>query len=441
MSDLSVIFDFKAILSLIVIFGIISVILVSNFKNKDVRHVFCPSTFVCLIFLYYAVIGPFYTIIIGDTTYRLTDMSPYYSISWVGVSVLLLGFFLAWIANWSPIINSKYDYSDVAVIKSATIVFLIGFIMYAAWMGSNLKVLIYGYSEHNGFKSDGTFDMYLMQGLGLLIVPLCCFFRTKLLAGKRMLWFYFVLALVVLIYLNSGFRFRIVLLVISLTTIYYLTKQSRPNLLLWSVVGLAFILLMGVMEYSRSYEKGLNLQKIEDKNSSELFEGGTNEARIFMASGAIMSKAQEKGDYVYFSPIMNGVLMPLPYAIFPQKRAFMGYMEGRLEPIFGRYGQGVAFMEYAEAFIAFGWIGVFLLGVFVGYLSKRVWNYYIESNGELLPLLTLAAFNGFLYIYMSRGYFAQILTSFFFYAVIPLILFHLFAKHFSRDFYENSMQE
>lgn len=80
-----------------------------------------------------------------------------------------------------------------------------------------------------------------------------------------MLWFYFVLALVVLIYLNSGFRFRIVLLVISLTTIYYLTKQSRPNLLLWSVAGLAFILLMGVMEYSRSYEKGLNLQRIEDK--------------------------------------------------------------------------------------------------------------------------------------------------------------------------------
>lgn len=431
MSNLSVIFDFKAILSLIVIFGIISVILVSNFRNKDVRHVFSPSTFVCLVFLYYAVIGPFYTIIAGDTTYRLTDMSPYYSISWAGVAVLLVGYYVAWQANWKPLITSYYLYSDNAIIKSATIVFLIGFAMYVAWMGNNIKILLYGYSELNEFKNEGTFVMYLMQGLGLLILPLCCFFRNRLLTGKHMLWFYLVLILVVWIYLNSGFRFRLVLLIINLTTIYYITKSIRPNLLVWSILGVAFILFMGIMEYSRTYEKGLNLQRIKGKGKEELFEGGTNEARIFMASGAVMSQVQNKGDYAYIAPIMNGVLMPLPYAIFPQKRVFLGYMAGRVESVFGRYGTGVAVMEYAEAFVAFGWIGVFLLGAFMGYLSKRIWNYFAMSDGELLPLLTLAAFNGFLYVYISRGYFAQILTTSFFYMIIPLFLFHYFAKRYT----------
>lgn len=433
MNNLNIIFDFKAIVSLIVIIGVIGVILISNFRNKDYRYVFSPSTFVCLIFLYYAIIGPFYTIITDDTTYRLTDMSPYYSISWAGVAVFLFGFHLTWIANWKPIITLQYSYSNVAIIKSATIVFIIGFVMYAAWMGSNLKVLIYGYNEQNDFKNEGAFVMYLMQGLGLLILPLCCYLRMKLTSGKRMFWFYFVLILVTWIYLNSGFRFRLVLLIINLVTVYYLTKQSRPNILLWSVAGIAFILFMGVMEYSRSYEKGLNLQRIEDKNSAELFEGGTNEARIFMASGAVMCKAQEKGDYVYLDPIMNGVLMPLPYAFFPQKRAFMDYNKGRIEAIFGNYGAGVAYMEYAEAFLAFGWLGVFLLGTFVGYLSKRIWNYYIMSDGGLFPLLLLSSYNGFLYVYMSRGYFAQILTTFFFYIIIPLAIFHYFAKHFSRN--------
>ena len=431
MSDSSVIFDFKAILSLIVIFGIIGAILVSNFRNKDVRYVFSPSTFVCLVFLYYAIIGPFYTIIIGDTTYRLTDMSPYYSISWVGVAVLLVGFYLTWQANWKPIIRSRYPYSDNAIIKSATIVFLIGFVMYVAWMGSNIKILIYGYSERNEFHNEGTFVMYLMQGLGLLILPLCCYFRIKLLTGKRMLWFYLVLIFVAWIYLNSGFRFRLVFLVINLATIYYITKLARPNLLVWSILGIAFILFMGIMEYSRTYEKGLNLQRIEGKGTDELFEGGTNEARIFMASGAVMKQVQTKGDYAYIAPIMNGVLMPLPYAIFPQKRAFIGYMAGRVDSVFGSYGTGVAVMEYAEAFVAFGWIGVFLLGAFMGYLSKRIWNYFVLNDGELLSLLTLAAFNGFLYIYISRGYFAQILTCSFFYVIIPLFLFHSFAKRYT----------
>lgn len=431
MNSLSVIFDFKAILSLIVIFGIMSVILVSNFRNKDVRCVFSPSTFVCLVFLYYAIIGPFYTIIIGDTTYRLTDMSPYYSISWTGVAVLLVGYYMTWIANWKPIINSCYLYSYNAIIKSATIVFLIGFAMYVAWMGSNIKILIYGYNEQNEFHNEGAFVMYLMQGLGLLILPLCCYFRIKLLSKKRMLWFYLVLILVAWIYLNSGFRFRLVLLIINLATIYYITKLTRPNLLVWSIIGVAFILFMGVMEYSRTYEKGLDLQRIEGRNSEELFEGGTNEARIFMASGAVMAQVQDKGDYAYINPIMNGVLMPLPYAFFPQKRAFLGYMEGRIDAVFGRYGTGIAVMEYAEAFVAFGWVGVFLLGAFMGYLSKRIWNYLTTSNEELLPLLTLAAYNGFLYIFISRGYFAQILTCCFFYVIIPLFLFHYFAKHYT----------
>ena len=123
--------------------------------------------------------------------------------------------------------------------------------------------------------------------------------------------------------------------------------------------------------------------------------------------------------------------MPLPYAIFPQKRAFIGYMAGRVDSVFGRYGTGVAVMEYAEAFVAFGWIGVFLLGTFMGYLSKCIWNYFITSDGELLPLLTLAAYNGFLYVYISRGYFAQILTNSFFYMIIPLLLFHYLAKNYT----------
>lgn len=378
MNNLSVIFDFKALTSLIVIFGIIGVILISNFRNKDVRYVFSPSTFICLVFLYYAVIGPFYTIFAGDTTYRLTDMSPYYSISWGGVAMLLIGFCVTWQANWKPIITSRYLYSDNAVIKSATIVFLIGFTMYIAWMGNNIKILIYGYNERNKLHNEGTFVMYLMQGLGLMILPLCCYFRTKLLTKRRMIWFYLMLILIVWIYLSSGFRFRLVLLIINLATIYYITRMIRPNLLVWSVLAIAFILFMGIMEYSRTYEKGLNLQRVEGKGTEELFEGGTNEARIFMASGAVMSQVQSKGDYAYIDPIMNGILMPLPYAIFPQKRVFLGYMSGRVDSVFGRYGTGVAVMEYAEAFVAFGWIGVFLLGAFTGYLSKRIWN--LEFN-------------------------------------------------------------
>lgn len=433
MNNLNIIFDFKAILSLIVIIGIIGVTLISNFKNKDYRYVFSPSTFVCLILLYYAIIGPFYTIITDDTTYRLTDMSPYYSISWTGVAMFLSSFYLMWNINWVPINNCYYKYTSHAILKSSIIIAAIGLVMYLLWMGPNISVLLHGYNENNEFKNEGTFVMYLMQGIAFFILPSCCLLWLMLKSKKIKVGALLFFFLVILIYLNSGFRFRIVLFLISIATVYYLTKQKRPNLLLWSGIAVLFILFMGVMEYARSYEKGLNLNRIENKSFTDLFEGGTNEARIFMASGAYMHSVQERGDWAYFSPIMNAILMPIPYSIFPQKRAFIGYNQGRSEDIFGVNGAGVAVLEYAEAFIAFGWIGIFLLGAFIGYICKRIWNYYLFSKGELLPLLTLATFNAFLYVYISRGYFAQIFTAFFFYFLIPLILFHHLAK---RNSYE-----
>lgn len=420
---------FDSIIPLFIIFAIIINILWQNFKSGNAIDIFRPSTFVCLVVIYYGLWGPLYTIFTNDLTYRGVNMSPYYTISWMGVAVMMVGYRLGLLLNINPLCKTYVEYDYKSLLRSSLIIFAIGFTMYILWMGSNISILIHGYNEKNEFHNEGNFVMYFMQGIAFFITT-CCVLLWLWQKNyiKLKWWIYLIWILVLWIYLNSGFRFRLVFYVISMATMYYTTKKNRPNFLIWAGFGVAFILWMGVMEYARSYEKGLNFEKVEGMDSSDFLESGTNEARIFMASGAVMKLTENRGDYAYFDPILNALLMPLPYSIFPEKRAFLNYMDGRVDEVFGNRGTGVAVMEYAEAFVAFGWPGVLILGLFMGIMSKKIWLYFIRSEGEIIPTLTLSLCNGYVYIFISRGYLAQLLTSLFFYVIIPIWLLKILSN-------------
>lgn len=415
------IFTFPAVASIITIVAITTQTLWSNFRNRFPENVFKPSTFVCLVYIYYALIGPFYTIFTNDLTYRSVDMSPYYPISWVGAAVSLLFFKIATLIKWPPIGGKKlYDILPGKASKIAVALFCIGFAMYAAWMGSNIMVLLHGYQEGITFHNEGSFVMYLMQGVGFF-APVCCILLWCGIKQQKIKWWYFaIFALTLLIYINSGFRFRLVYFVISMATVWYLTKGKKPSMVLWTGIAIGFLLFMGVMEETRSYEKGLDMSRAENLNSSDFLESGTNEARVFMASGVAISVTRQKENYAYLDPVLNAILMPLPFAFFPEKREFSKYWGNRIESVFGIYGVGVAVLEYAEAYVAFGWLGVCFYGFFMGWLCKAIWNYYRRGPNKLFQIMTLAFFNGFIYVFISRGYLSQIVVTAFFYVIIPL---------------------
>lgn len=427
------IFDTTAVVSLAIIISIIGWTLYSNCRQGKVYEIFKPSTFVCLVCGYYGIVAPFNSILEHDYTYRSVSMIPFYSVSWLAMAVMLVGFKVSTIINFPRKPRPYWDYTTESIQKASFWLYFIGFCMYVLWMGSNITILIHGYTEGNEFRNEGTFVMYLMQGVAFFTLPCCCLLWLNIKYKYNLKpWGWFLCILSLWIYINSGFRFRLVFFAVAFGTVYYVTKIKRPNFLYLGIFALAFILFMGVMEYGRSYEKGVDFSRVSGTSSEELFNGGTNEGRIFMASGVCIAIAEKRGKYAYFDPIMNAVLMPLPYAFFPEKRSYIGYMDGLIDPVFKEHAVGIAVLEYAEAFVAAGWIGVFVLGLFMGFVCKRVWLYFIHAPTKFMPIMTMALFNGFIYIWISRGYLAQIVVTAFFYVIIPLWIIRKLTTKYNR---------
>lgn len=426
------VFDLTAVISLFVLIIIIGQTLVSNYFNRDKRRFWAPDTFVCLVFAYYALYGPLYSVYLNDLTYRGIDVSHYYSISWAGAAVNLLFFKIAYGIQWQRYIKLKDDLEPRRMKMAAIAVLLIGLAMHIAWGGMSFSSMLGNASNTSDYsfaEDTSTFGQYLMQGMMLLILPVAVF--VYLGVKKQMSWEYIipVLVFVFALYVASGFRFRLVILLCTLLTTFYLMRHKRINVLLAGAALTTFVLFMGVMEIARNYQKGLDLTRLEGVQSDDITESSANEARICMVNGVLMEGIERQGDYAYFKPILNGVLMPLPYKLFPWKRNFMlEQQNATIERHFGIYSEGIAYMTYGEAFAAFGWFGIAGLGIFMGWLSKIIWNTYRRQEHNIKALLILAIYNGFLYSYISRGYFAQNLTGFFFVLVIPLWLFCLFAK-------------
>ena len=96
--------------------------------------------------------------------------------------------------------------------------------------------------------------------------------------------------------------------------------------------------------------------------------------------------------------------------------------------ILGTDEMGAAFLHYAEFYYAFGWIGVIINGLLIGVLSKMFWVNFLRKKEELISILILGLFNGFLYIIISRGYLAQQFISFVYFILIPITFIKIFKQ-------------
>jgi hypothetical protein len=119
--------------------------------------------------------------------------------------------------------------------------------------------------------------------------------------------------------------------------------------------------------------------------------------------------------------------MPIPRAIFSEKPGGE-YLDKAQLDIWGTVF-GMAFMNYGDAFYAFGWVGIILNGLFIGWLSKVFWLQFEQKKDNFYNLLALALYNGSTYVFISRGYLAQEITILFMFTLVPLFLYKKIYKY------------
>ena len=381
--------------------------------------IWSPLSVLSVIYFYYLVLGPAQAVASGDTSERFVDMRPFYASALLGGFISLVCICLGFISNRKR--GKKMESipnQDQWLGYYGKWIVLAGLVLFSISTRGNIAQLINPLDAQGVAGSGGgTFANYFNLSVNFWIVGVTLLFIYFLRTKKGLLWFaiFFVLALG--IYTTLGFRYRIILLLGSVVGAYYLTKRIRLSALVATAGVFLLITMMGIINITRSYNRGLDLGRLDNGDSRSFFQSGLTESLIFQTTGAVIELVPEEYDYVGFEPIVSTLLFPIPRAIYPQKNSAR-YLFDFLDRLFGPYGQGAAMMSFGEYYMAFGWLGLIVGSFLIGWFSRKLWNWFLANQRNPFVIAAYVCSVMYLYVVISRGYLPQV-TMLFFFSVFP----------------------
>lgn len=320
-------------------------------------------------------------------------------------------------------------FNNINLTKVSIILFLIAFCCYGIFNGFSINIFN-ATPEIKDFDENGSYnhpEAYLTSLISLFALSGCTALSVCKKKQKKF-WLLLVITMIALsIYLVGGFRYRILIFVVALASFAYLyPRPKRINYLIIIPLVAVLYIGMGVIEMTRSYGQGLNLNAIEDQSLLDIKASETYLVSDF--SSEVMSR-YTTSDFIYFEPIVTAICMPIPRAVFPWKPNGYYMREANIK-VYNTITMGNAFVYFVEAYISFGWIGIILQGLFIGWICKLFWINYKLNPYSIGAISLLAIFNGVCFVWVSRGYFAQVFQIIMYYLVIPYWI-TILLSHFS----------
>ena len=353
-----IIFEIQNLILILIILFLTTKTLYKNFKSKNYYKFWSPLTFISLVYIYYTIIGAL-VLLSNDILYLGVNLTVSATYSWLGAVVSLLSIhsgFLIYRGYSIPFLNLNLN--NKKAFKTGIILFLIGLLNYSAIRGFNLSIV---QSSSKLEFNDGGLAQFFINCVSLLVLASILLIPT-ILKNKYRLYYSIPIVLSFIVFIISGFRYRLVYLVIAMATMYYLFTKKRIKIWFWIIFSFSFILFMGIMGVSRGYSQGLDLSKTEGLDLASTALEAVNEANTFFVTGSVIENTIKSGDYLYFEPLVTAIAMPLPRSIFPGKPSG-DYLKKIQRDLFGSDQYGAAFLNYGEAFLSFGWIGIFIHGL------------------------------------------------------------------------------
>ena len=385
-------------------------------KSKDKTQIWSPIIFINIYLTYYLLI-PFFKNtppVFGQT---LETSLPYL---FIGAVLSLVSIHVGFSIQMKNTIFYKYNrlFNDYNLKKMSIGLFCIGFTGYCLINGFHFS--LFSIAEAKEFDPTASYnhiDSYLKELISLFCTSVCLLY-AQYIKQKRKLLLISVFTISLLIFLIGGSRFRILILVVSFITFYHLYPQvKKVNYIQLIMIGLMFILGMNIIERTRNYGKGLDLTKLQNIDYQDLKDGASENQFVYEFSALVMEKYSEK-EKIYVEPLLTAICMPIPRTIFPYKPKGLYLREANME-VLHTLTYGAAFLYFVEAFLSFGFIGIILQGILIGFLSRVFWDNYQKNQSSIGAILLLSLYNGILYVIISRGYLAQAFIVYMFFLIIP----------------------
>ena len=327
-------------------------------------------------------------------------------LTWVHTAVLLytLGAIAAFAWHWRVLVaNPAFSYPwdkklNVPVFMALWAIAVAGvLIQYAQG-----KLNVTGGADYQ-FTGDFGQMAFMTQSVNLLIPLTLVLLVRERFSPLALL----VLAIVLFVFLQAGFRFRILIMLASVISAYTLQRGIKVGILggfLGMSVGLPLLILLGTI---RRYGQGIDLSgfQMERLNSTSSNFGGE--------FGCVYSfdyiAAHPLPPLSPFEPWIIGITRLVPSFLWPDKPSAQYvkyYISGATEA--GAEQAGIAVPQHAEILVQMGWWGLvplaFLYFSIAGWLVKRV--AYTGREVRLAGCAIIPTYFG--YYMQTRGYFFQI---------------------------------
>lgn len=426
--------NFFEVFLLIALFFSCFIQLYNSYLNKKWFDIYKPLNLFALLTLFYCVIGPIITSAEsnGEIIYRATDHREYYQI---GLFAALLSFYSFKLGfnnknNFSikkfglnKIKDRELDKENVLLLhKWGELVVLAVFLM---------QFLAFGAYFINSIRFIGSFDQLRMQSyligtnygaffgltVNFLIVGILLMFISLLNGSRERTKFAFYLTIATSMYINFGFRWRLVILFLPIFLIYFFFKKIKPKIYFMISLVISVLIFFGIIQLTRSYGLGLNfdsksIEDIRENNKSIIgssIKASFFDSNVFNTSGAMIYKTPSEHGYVGFAPLKNAILVVIPRQFLPNKPAGE-YILDLYKKIykFKQWEVGTASLGFAEYYISGGWIALLTLNFLLGYFYKRLWIWFLNNFNDPLAQINYAIYLSFLFIIYSRGYLLQI---------------------------------
>lgn len=382
---------------------------------------------VSLVFLYYTVIGPYLAIKNNDTYFRLLEHRPFVLIGWESALLaflsILIGFQLVKTPKLQalpPILELNVNYANLG--RILTIITMIGII---GLVGTGGLVNQFDVINASGASSllggGGAFRNYLMHSINLLVGASCFYLIATMKKKNQLPWLIFVFLFALAVFTRQGFRWRHVIIGMSLLAVFHLIKGKRINVVLLSALAVLGIIVMGFIESTRNYGSGLRYDTEQSLSGEDLFERGLGESSVFMTTGLLVAKTTIDNDFIGFDPVIQAIAMPVPRILWPGKPS--GDYIKKIQDLYSweheLAGIGVAVLNFGEYYLMFGFMGIVVGCLTLGLVFKVVWRWFLLNRDNPLAIVVYAVFFSYIYVIISRGYLPQVVMLFVF-TVFPL---------------------
>ena len=399
----------------IVFLLIIALILPFKLLTKNKLSIAHPLIFYSVIMIYYTILCPIYQIFNNETISKGFDFREQYILGWGGallsVIAVLIGYFLN---NKVNIKASKYCYLNYESLWSKGLfINIIGIFVFMLYTGFDLSVFNPFYSQSLAFNFltyKGGFRNFFLASQDLLISGNLLMFASSYSTQKKFPFTLLSLLISTFMFLNSGFRYRLLILFTSII-IFLLLKEDKlkPSLAinLGSAAILILLIFMTFVGQIRTYGKGLNLESLD--LTTNIFKStlAQAESSIFITTSGIINIIPKVLPFENFYPILKVLMHPLPADFF--NKGSGDYLFKISDAVYGfkNIWQGAAYLNYGEYYLMFGWFGIFIFNFFIGNLFKRLWSWINIHKEEPLALLIYILNVVFIFMVITRGYLPQ----------------------------------